>query len=798
LSLSVALLVGAVSADAQASGRRRSATSRHQQTPAPRKRARKSCVPRQRTVRGKRPQRGCNAGQKARGGAPIKTTGTASPPKASTPVSPSTFSPASSTGLQAPGAALTASSGASLSGSSGWVSLGEPGVGGRVSGLAVSPANSGEMLVGGDMLGVGLSVDGGESWAATSGFSSWEINAFTWETSSPQVVWVGTLSGPYESVDGGHTWSSMRTGMPAGDYPYSAPVQKVLVDSSNPQHLVAFGGNQSQFKAGGSGALNYGLVYESTDGGQHWSTIANIGTNWNILDAVGSSDLQTLYAAVLNHGVYKSSDGGQTWTAVDNGLPNDAAMALAQTPSNPNTVWLAVGHDPTPTNGVYGPGGIYETTDGANSWTAENTGIQRQASSQASSATSMASILLAGDGTLYTADQGLANQYRYKSTDGGQHWTIAGGTFPKFYSAAATPYAWASSADGSVVIGGSSDTLMASTDHGATWHDIGSTQTTTGGWHGNGYSGLLGTRIAFSPTQPGDIFLTGFDAGNLLRSTDSGTTWTRPLAGWDNYDGGYDVQAGGQNGNIIYSVLGQAGTFNGIAISQDNGQTWTYHVGGALPARYAVGSGQGSIAIASADGSTAYAVLPNDQVYVTTDTGDTWTAVSLASPAFAVASSPDHRNTYIATNAGIYQITSAGGMPALINGSPTGLRRLVVAAEGAVYGAGPIESSQSGLWTNQSGSWTRLSSNQWVNDVAIDPTDPTHIAYVTNDNPYHDTSFATGVWISCDAGQTFTQDNAGLPMLRVLSVAFDPWTPGRLIVGTNGRGYWQTELPSCS
>ena len=681
---------------------------------------------------------------------------------------------------------------------SGWVSFGEPGVGGRVTGLAVSPVDPDDVLVGGDMLGVGVSDDGGRSWEATSGFSSWEVNAFTWDVANPSEVWVGTLSGPYESLDGGHSWSAMRTGLPTGDYPYSAPVQKVLIDASDPDHLLAFGGNQSQFKAGGTGALHYGLVYGSTDAGAHWSTIANIGTNWNILDVVGSRDLRTLYAAVLGHGVYRSNDGGHSWAAADAGLPNDQVMAVGGEPGDPDTVWAAVAHDPSATNGVYGPGGIYETTDGGQSWTSEDNGIPQNASSAASDSTSMSSVLLAGDGTLYTADQGYADQNRYESTDGGAHWKLAGSGFAKFYPAAAIPYAWASSADGGFVIGGSSDTLMASTDHGATWRDVGSTQTATGGWHGNGFSGLLGTRAAFSPTQPADMFLAGFDAGNLLRSTDGGASWTRPLTGWDSYDGGYDVQVGGRKGSIVYEVLGQAGAFNGIAVSRDNGQTWAYRVGGTLPARYAAGSGQGSVAIASSDGATAYAVLPNEQVYVTADTGNTWTALPLTSPAFAVASGPDHRSTYIATDAGIYQVTGPGGTPALINGSPTGLRRLVVAADGAVYGAGPIESSESGLWTNQSGSWARLSTNQWVNDVAVDPNNGRRIVYVTNDNAYHDTSFATGVWISCNAGQTFTQYNAGLPMLRVLSVAFDPWTPGRLVIGTNGRGYWQAELPSCA
>ena len=164
--------------------------------------------------------------------------------------------------------------------------------------------------------------------------------------------------------------------MPTGDYPYSAPVQKVLEDATNAQHLLAFGGNQRQFSTPGTGALNYGVVYESVDGGAHWSTIANIGTNWNITDVVaGSSNLQTLYASVLHHGVYKSTDGGHSWAPVNSGLPNAEVMALAADPSQPGVVWVALNHDATPTGGVYRAGGIYKTTDGGQSWVSANNGI---------------------------------------------------------------------------------------------------------------------------------------------------------------------------------------------------------------------------------------------------------------------------------------------------------------------------------------------------------------------------------------------------------------------------------------
>ena len=646
------------------------------------------------------------------------------------------------------------------------------------------------------MLGVGLSVDGGRTWEATTGFSSWEINAFTWDPSNPGVVWVGTMSGPYESMDGGRTWMARRAGMATIDYPYSAPVQKVLEDATNSQHLLAFGGNQRQFSAAGTGAVNYGLVYESVDGGAHWLTIANIGTNWNITDVVGSSNLHTLYASVLHHGVYRSTDGGHSWTPVDSGLPNPEAMAVAADPKQPGVVWVALNHDTTATGGVYRPGGIYKTTDGGQSWVSDNNGIPLN-SGTPTWASAMNSVYLAGDGTLYTADEGYGDQNRYESSDGGAHWVRAGGSFPKADPAAATPYAWAASSDGGLVIGGSSDTLLASTSRGASWYDSGSTQLAGGGWRGNGFSGLLGTRVAFDTAQSGVMFLTGFDSGTLLRSTDAGVTWTRPLAGWDNYDGGYDVQSGGLAGNVVYELLGQAGAFNGIGVSTDSGQTWSVRVGATLPARYSVGSGQGSIAIASSDGSSAYAVLPNRQLYVTTDTGDTWTQLSLTSPAFAVASNPARRTTYVATAAGVQQIANQG-QPVLLSGSPLNLHRLVVGPDGMLYGAGPLASGvQSGLWTNQGGAWARVAANAQVNDVAVDPRNPLHVVYVTNDNPYHTTSLATGVWVSCNGGRLFSQYNAGLPMLRILSVAFDPWIPGRVAIGTDGRGFWQTQLPPC-
>jgi photosystem II stability/assembly factor-like uncharacterized protein len=362
------------------------------------------------------------------------------------------------------------------------------------------------------------------------------------------------------------------------------------------------------------------------------------------------------------------------------------------------------------------------------------------------------------------------------------------------------PLAWSASASGEFVIGGTSDSLIASDNHGQSWRDVGSTQDSDGGWSGNGFSGLLGTQVTFDAGRPGTIVLTALDAGNLLESTDNGASWSRPLSSsWDDYDGGYDVQAGGAGGNVIYSVLGQAGVFNGIAVSRDGGTTWAVSTGGALPARWSYGGGQGSVSIASPDASVAYAVLPDGGFYKTTDTGADWTRVSLASPASAVATSRDDVTTYVSTQTGIYSIQDAAGTaPTPLAGSPDNIMKLAIAADGSVFAVGPTGVSGGGLYTDESGSWRQLVNSWYVSDVAIDPTDPDHIVYVSNDDPYHATSLATGVWSSCDGGQTFTQDNAGLPMERVLSVAFDPSRPEHVVIGTNGRGFWQTQLTACA
>ena len=51
--------------------------------------------------------------------------------------------------------------------------------------------------------------------------------------------------------------------------------------------------------------------------------------------------------------------------------------------------------------------------------------------------------------------------------------------------------------------------------------------------------------------------------------------------------------------------------------------------------------------------------------------------------------------------------------------------------------------------------------------------DERRIAVSTCNHPYHDESFATGVWISDDAGQTWRAENDELAMLRADIIIFN-------------------------
>ena len=74
-----------------------------------------------------------------------------------------------------------------------WDALNDVGNLGRVEAVEVSPFDSRTIVAGGDVLGAGVTHDGGATWEPTLGFLNYQDNDITFHPADPNTIWIGTL-----------------------------------------------------------------------------------------------------------------------------------------------------------------------------------------------------------------------------------------------------------------------------------------------------------------------------------------------------------------------------------------------------------------------------------------------------------------------------------------------------------------------------------------------------------------------------------------------------------------------------
>jgi photosystem II stability/assembly factor-like uncharacterized protein len=394
-----------------------------------------------------------------------------------------------------------------------WEPLYEPGSGGAITSLCVSPFDHNRVLVGGDMLGIGLSEDRGEHWQATYGLTAYEIAAFTWHPAEKMTVWVATMMGPFVSTDGGRNWQSKRKGMPGVSWGgYSCPLEKIIFDPNNAKRLLAFGGSRRNW--GGPADNAPWTIWESTNGGENWTKLSQIGSaGANVLSAAFAAKSSSIvYAAAEGAGVKKSTDGGKTWAEANAGLPNNDVRHLRVHPTNPNILWT-----------VFHGSGVFKSTDGAKNWQPSNKGLS-------SSGFYALAVCESAPDTLLTCDVNFMGGTIFRSTDGGAIWKGESDAtnFVKAYIAGPM---WGllefDPNDPNTAFAGNTETIARTIDGGKSWTDTSSHQPNgkDGGWRGNGYSGLCTGQYRFSPFNPKHSAFVAMDNGNLWISLDGMKTW---------------------------------------------------------------------------------------------------------------------------------------------------------------------------------------------------------------------------------------------------------------------------------
>lgn len=168
------------------------------------------------------------------------------------------------------------------------------------------------------------------------------------------TVFAGTFSGHvYRTLDGGATWTD----------------QGLLKSTSYQVRALAVSPNFASARTVFSGLNPSGGVYRSTDAGSTWTAVNSGLPSQNIAALAISPDYandQIVLVTCWGGGVYRSVNGGSTWSEANVGQPN-------RRPASGNTLVFSPGYltDHTLFYATWGEntdGGVYRSTNGAQSW----------------------------------------------------------------------------------------------------------------------------------------------------------------------------------------------------------------------------------------------------------------------------------------------------------------------------------------------------------------------------------------------------------------------------------------------
>ncbi|MBP8296730.1 MAG: hypothetical protein KAX84_11525 [Burkholderiales bacterium] len=417
----------------------------------------------------------------------------------------------------------------STDGGASWSAAGLALVGSLVDAVAIDPAAPNKVYAAGNG-GIYRSNDGGNSWtksvAGLNGARTYSIAV------APAAIYAGTNGGVFKSSDGGATWTAANTGFGAGS-PWTF---HIAVDPVAPATVYAArnglyksidgGGNWTKADAGiaegevikfaldpqtpatlYAGAF-FGGVYKSTDGGASW-TAARTGLGKRQINAlaVDARGGGTVVAGTAD-GVFRSADGAANWAEANHGLANVFVVVVAVDPLSPVTVYA----------GTRGQG-VFKSTDGGGSWVNSSNGL-REFSGSTDWIVSLA-IDPVTPATVYAG----TNYFVFKSIDGGANWLPSRTGVSSYLQVASLAIDPANPSH--IVAGTLNGGVHRSNDAGASWITV-----STGMPE---FPSVLG--LSFGKTTPPSLWAAvhpRFGGGDsIMNSTDGGATWSSTYPGFN-------------------------------------------------------------------------------------------------------------------------------------------------------------------------------------------------------------------------------------------------------------------------
>lgn len=651
---------------------------------------------------------------------------------------------------------------------------------GRVTALAVDPADESQMFLGGAAGGLWKTTDGGQSWAQLFDQIGTEtIGSILLENGQPDHVWVGTGEadagcidyfglGLFYSADGGQTFEA-RNG--SGDTAMPLSFVTAIAQSPADTNILIVGG---QGHCNANGSSSGGGLYRTADGGQTWTQVlAASGSRDIIFDP---NDPNTVYAQARAKGIYQSTDAGATWTRFETNIPINGAATygrLAMAPSDSNVLYALIG----PSSGA--SLSLYSTVDAGANWNLIN----------ANACEGQCWYNLTLDVHPTDPNRLLVGTIRpAMSIDGGTTLTIlTSGWGPGQAVHQDTHIVRYSRNDGSRFWVGGDGGLWRSDDDGGTFSNLNANLEITQFYD-----------IAIDPSDPSRVYGGAQDNSSSLRDGDD--LWNVTEVTGDGFMNAVDAhdtrrvfQTSYPNGGAMIILSTSQGAPNTFQWVNQSGQDASDPFPWVTP----LVTGGGSIFIGS-DRVYRATIVDNANAYQWTPISDNLTGngnatISVLSPAEDTANSAVRlyagtSNGKIATTADALAATPTwtditGSFPTAnvsdIAIDPNDLTR-VFATRSVFLDPHLLISVDGADWVAVGAGLPSLPANS----VAIDPLDSNRIFVGTD----------IGVYQSLDGGNTFTPFMTGLPLGMVVTDLEVAAVPHTLVAATYGRGAWTIAL----
>ncbi|MCI0488290.1 MAG: YCF48-related protein [Blastocatellia bacterium] len=393
------------------------------------------------------------------------------------------------------------------------------------------------------------------------------------------ILYASTSDGQiYRSTNGALGWKRLKPGLDTR----GISIDNIVIDPHRPRILYA-----------GAWAMGNNIkdqgVYKSTDGGEHWKQLKGTEGFSVLAIAVARSNSDIVIAGART-GVYRSTDGGDHWERIspaDNPeLRNINSAAID--PQNPDIIYIGTNHLP------------WKTTDGGATW--KQNGYKQ--------------VGMLDDSDIMGIDVDPTNPAMvymnacsgiYRSVTRGEKWEkLPGMPFSARRTYALEPHP----TNPKIIFAGTSEGLWRSKDGGRRWMLLTS-------------KSVVVRSIIIHPDKPERVVMATDDFGIQI-SHDLGDTFTETNAGFIHRHILAILAEANERGRILASVY-HDGSAGSVFVSSDGGETWR-------PSSRGLGTRDVFAFYQLPDNPQVIYAGTNNGVYRSNDRGENWSFVEKEKP----------------------------------------------------------------------------------------------------------------------------------------------------------------------